>query len=266
MKKRIQVIALLLIFAALLPVFGMRVVAEEAPEIEGFEDGRFTEPRKITVEIYDRGNDGGSTPEDNVFTDFIKEGVMDAYNIEVEFIPVPRWTEVEQLNNLLAAGEAPDICVTYSYSTIQTYAQMGGVQDLHDYVEDYKAYLPNLWDWLGETNIYWDQNPQDGTLWAIEAKLANNARINTFVRKDWLEKLEMDAPTTTEEFEEMLLAFEENAETLLGEDADKMIPFSTSFDIGWRADHLIASEVPADITTKERFVRGFDDRKFISWI
>ena len=39
-------------------------------------------------------------------------------------------TEVEVLNNLLAAGDAPDVCVTYSYPTIQTYATMGGVLDM----------------------------------------------------------------------------------------------------------------------------------------
>lgn len=104
--------------------------------------------------------------------------------------------EVEEINNLLAAGTAPDICVTYSYPTVQTYAQMGGVLDLSSYVEEYRDELPNLWDWLGETNIYWDKDPEDGTLWAIETKLAVSNRVLTFVRQDWLDKLDMEAPTT----------------------------------------------------------------------
>ena len=76
-------------------------------------DGRFTTTRKITVEVYDRSNPGGSTPEDNFFTDFIKEGMLRDHNVEVEFVAVPRWTEDQVINNLLAAGDAPDICVTY---------------------------------------------------------------------------------------------------------------------------------------------------------
>lgn len=224
-------------------------------------DGKFTETRKIVVEVYDRGNDGGSDPTNNMYTKYIQDGMLADHNVEVEFKAVPRWTEVEQINNLLAAGDAPDICVTYDYATILTYANMGGVLDLSSYVDDYKDLLPNLWDWLGETNIYWDRDPVDGTLWAIEAKLAVNNRTCTFVRKDWLDKLGLSEPTTRQEFYEMLVAFRDNADTLLGADADKMVPFSISTDVSWRAASLIESFIDPDISDKEYYVNGFDDRK-----
>ena len=235
--------------------------AEEAAATGELVDGKFAETRHITVEVYDRGNDGGSDPTNNMYTEYIKKGMLEDHNVEVEFVKVPRWTEVEEVNNLLAAGTAPDICVTYSYPTILTYAEMGGVLDLSSYVEDYKAELPNLWDWLGETNMYWDKDPVNGTLWAIEGKLAVNNRINTFVRKDWLDALGIAAPTTTEEFEAMLIAFEENKDTLLGADADKLIPYSVSYDVGWRAATLIESFIDPDITDKEYYINGYDDRK-----
>lgn len=224
-------------------------------------DGKFAETRHITVEVYDRGNDGGSDPTNNMYTEYIKKGMLEDHNVEVEFVKVPRWTEVEEINNLLAAKTAPDICVTYSYPTVKTYADMGGVLDLGTYVEDYKADLPNLWAWLGETNMYWDKDPVDGTLWAIEGKLANSNRVLTFVRQDWLDKLNMKAPTTTEEFEQMLIAFKDNADTLLGADADKMVPYSVSYDVGWRAATLIESFIDPGISDREYYVNGFDDRK-----
>lgn len=226
-------------------------------------DGKFNETRKITVEIFDRGNDGGSKPEDNFYTNFIKEGVLRDHNIEVTFVPVPRWTEVEQINNLLAANDAPDICVTYDYPTIQTYAGMGGVLDMSTYLTENKDLLPNLYGLLTETNINWDKDPTTGTIWAIEARLAHPTRINTFVREDWLKKLNRPEPTTLGEFEEMLKAFKDNAKTLLGADANKMVPFSISFDVGWRADHLLASFVPDNLSNKDFYVYGFDDRKFL---
>lgn len=224
-------------------------------------DGRFVETRHITVEVYNRENDGGSDPTNNKYTQYIKDKMMELHNVEVEFISVPRWTEVEQINNLLAAGDAPDICVTYDYATIQTYANMGGVQNLYPYVDDYKDLLPNMWNWLGAFNIYADQDPTNGNLWAIEGKLAVANRINTFVRKDWLDTLGLNAPTTRQEFEDMLIAFKDNADVLLGADADKMIPFSISYDVGWRAALLIESCMDPDITDYEYFVNGFDDRK-----
>lgn len=234
---------------------------EQAAATGELVDGKFAETRHITVEVYDRGNDGGSDPSNNMYTEYIKKGMLEDHNVEVEFVKVPRWTEVEEINNLLAAGTAPDVCLTYSYPTILTYADMGGVLDLSSYVEDYKAELPHLWDWLGETNMYWDKDPVNGTLWAIEGKMAVSNRINTFVRKDWLDALGLSAPTTTEEFEAMLNAFEENKSTLLGADADKMIPYSVSYDVGWRAATLIESFIDPDITDKEYYVNGYDDRK-----
>ncbi|MBQ1311076.1 MAG: extracellular solute-binding protein [Blautia sp.] len=252
MKKQILYVTLA---AALTASFALSANASE------LVDGKFEETKHITVEVYDRGIDGGSDVTNNDYTRFIKEGMLEAHNVEVEFVAVPRWTEVEQINNLLAAGSAPDLCVTYDLPTIKTYSAMGGVIDMADLVETYKDDLPNLWNWLTETNIYWDKDPSTGELYDIETKLANQNRTNCFVRADWLAKLEMEAPTTKEEFYNMLCAFRDNAELLLGDDADKMIPFSVSYDVGWRASTLIESFLDPEMTDKEFYVNGFDDRK-----
>ena len=235
---------------------------EEVSSGSKFKDGKFVDTVKITVEVYDRGNDGGSDPTNNMYTDFIKKGMKEKYNVDVEFVAVSRWEEVQQINNLLAGGTAPDICLTYDYPTIQTYAGMDGVLELNQYLEEYKDQLPNLYNWLGDTNIYWDQDPTTGELWAIEGKRADIKRINTFVRQDWLDKLGMKAPTTKAEFEKMLVAFKDNAKLLLGDDADKMIPFSVSYDVGWRAANLIESFIDPAMTDKEFYVNGFDDRMY----
>ena len=224
-------------------------------------DGKFAETREITVEIYDRGNDGGSNPEDNDYTRWIQEQMLEKHNVKVNYQKVPRWTEVDDINNLLAGGTAPDVCVTYSYPTVQTYADMGGVIDLAPYLEEYKADLPNLWNWLGETNLYWDKDPATGNVWAVEAKLANMNRVVTFIRQDWLDQLGLEEPTTKEEFHDVLVAFKDNADTLLGADADKIVPYSVSFDVGWRAATLIESFLDPAMSDKEYYVNGFDDRK-----
>ena len=231
-------------------------------DASGFVNGKFTETRKISVEVYDRGNDGGTDPTNNMYTDYIKKGMLETYNVEVEFVAVSRWEEVAQINNLLAAGTAPDICLTYDYPTIQTYAGMGGVTELSKLVDENKALLPNLFAWLGDTNICWDKDPNTGELWAIEGKRADVKRINTFVREDWLKALGMEAPKTTAEFEKMLIAFRDNADKLLGADADKMVPFSISYDVGWRASNIIESFMDPDMTDKERYINGFDSRMY----
>ena len=245
------------LFSAALAVSAFSVCAQA----EELTDGKFAETKHITVEVYDRGIDGGSDVTNNMYTEYIKKGMLEDHNVEVEFVAVPRWTEVEHINNLLAAGTAPDLCVTYDLPTIKTYSAMGGVCDMSELVETYKDDLPNLWNWLTETNIYWDKDPATGELYDIETKLANQNRTNCFVRRDWLDKLGLEAPTTKEEFYNMLCAFRDNAETLLGDDADKMIPFSVSYDVGWRASTLIESFLDPEMSDKEFYVNGFDDRK-----
>lgn len=258
MKK---LLTLVLALAMLLSVCAFSASAEE------LVDGKFAETRHITVEIYNRNNDGGTDPTDNVYTDYIKQGMLEQHNVEVEFVSIGRWTEVDDMNTALASGDAPDVCVTYSYPTIAKYAQMGGIVNLNDIggkkLEEYKDILPNLWALLGDNNIYYDQDPESGNLWAVEARLADNARINTFIRKDWLDKLGLELPTTEEEFHACLEAFRDNAETLLGADAEKMVPYSTSYDIGWRNDLLFMSYVPDDVKDEELFIHSADDRHLL---
>ena len=226
------------------------------------EDGKFAETHHITVEVYDRGNDGGSDPVNNKYTDYIKKGMLDKYNVEVEFVAVPRWTEVEQISNLLAANNAPDVCVTYDIATIETYGNMGGIVDMKDALETNKDILPNLWKHLGETNIYWDQHPDTKTIWDIEAVRENQNDVNTFIREDWLKKLGLEVPTTKEEFYNVLCAFRDNADKLLGADASKLIPYSISFDAGYRAKTLNYSFADPNMTDKDFYINSFDDRGF----
>lgn len=270
MKKAISVLSICLAMATLLPSCskGPKVDNPSLPSNATTQNaeiinGKFTKTRSIIVEIYERGNDGGSKPDDNFYTNYIKEGMLRDHNVEVNYVRVPRWTEAEAMNNLLAAGDAPDVCVTYDYPTIQTYANMGGIVDLAPHLKENKDLLPNLWNLLGDENIYWDEDPEKGTIWAVEAKLFHNKRINTFVREDWLKKLNLEEPKSIEEFEAMLKAFKANASTLLGADANKMIPFSISFDVGWRADHMLTSFVPENFSDKDAYIYGFDDRHLL---
>ncbi|MDR0948053.1 MAG: sugar ABC transporter substrate-binding protein [Lachnospiraceae bacterium] len=242
-------------------------LTQEALDEVGLElvDGkyRFKEMKEITVEIFDRGQDDGkTTPENNYWTDWIKEGVLEDHNISVTFVAVPRWTESDDINNLLASETAPDVCVTYNIAAVNQYAAMGGVVDISELVYDYKPALMNMYNLLEDFNIWFNQDPETGALYAIETLAANTAQINTYVREDWLAKLNLEEPTTLEEFEDVLIAFRDNAETLLGADADQMIPFALSQDVAWRAYNLLHSFFPDDITDKDLYVYGFDDRGF----
>jgi putative aldouronate transport system substrate-binding protein len=128
--------------------------------------------------------------------------------------------------------------------------------------DEYKGLFPNLWNWLGSAGINYRKNPETGEIIAIEGKRNATERIVTFVRKDWLDKLGIAAPTTTQQFEDMLKAFKDNAATLLGSDADKLICYAVTEDVGWTAAGLIESKLDPNLSDKDQYVYGFDDRRF----
>ena len=251
---------LAILLTSMLLVSGIAPIALAADD--GFVDGKFTETRHITVEIFDRSTDG-TVVDDNTYTDFIKQGMLDQYNVEVEFVTVPRWEEANLIPTYLAAGSAPDVSYTYNDGAVYTYFMQDAVLDLQPLIDEYMEYIPNLYDLLGETNMTWKLNPYTGTNYAICARRMNVARINTFVREDWLAKLDLAIPTTTQEFEDMLYAFKENAELLLGEDADKLVPFALSEDVGWEANNILYSFVPDEYTTDKYNYIYNDDRQFL---
>ena len=238
---------------------------DEDPEME-LVDGnwRFKETRKITVEHFDRTADIKSQTDNNYYTNWVQAELKRVHNIEVEYVLMPRWEEDTTIPLWLAAGDAPDICLTYNSNAIQQYANMGAVHDLNELVHEYKARIPHLWDLLGETGMYWWRDPVSGVIYSLETYKAEAPRINTFVREDWLAKLGLKEPTTHQEFEDMLIAFRDNAELLLGNQAARMIPFAMTVDVGWETNNLLMSFVPDATTDREKYIYGYDDRQ-LTW-
>jgi putative aldouronate transport system substrate-binding protein len=222
-------------------------------------------PSKITVEIFDRGNVGGTDPTDNYYTDWIKEKVLADLNIEVEFVAISRWEETDQLNNLMAAGTAPDVCFTYSGELVTNYGLQGGLVDMTPYVDEF---LPDLKEFLGpdlalpgRDMIMRRQDTDTLEMYSVHARRMNVAQVGTFIRKDWLDALDLGIPQTRDEFVDALRAFKENDPGNVG--ADKIIPFTMTNDVRWRASTLLESFVDPTISDEDRWVNSVADRQFL---
>ncbi|MFA9379571.1 MAG: extracellular solute-binding protein [Acetanaerobacterium sp.] len=221
---------------------------------------------EITVEIFDRGTDGGKTdPTDNFYTDWIKAKVLEDLNIGVSFQAVSRWEEVEQLNNLMAAGNAPDVCLTYDQNLIANYRDLGGLTDLAPSVDellpDLKAFLGADSALAGRDLIMRNVNTETGTLFSIPARRMNVAALTTFIRKDWLDKLNLPVPTTTDEYYDALVAFKEQDPGGVG--AGNVIPFTMTNDVRWRAGTIVDSFIDANLSDKDRWINSAVERNFL---
>lgn len=176
------------------------------------------DPVTIKVEVFDRGNSpAGMSVTNNNLTKYVKDNFTAKTNISVEYIPVPRSQEIEKLNVLMASGDAPDIIFTYDTNTIYKYAEQGGLTDLAQVIEENG---PDLKAFLGDetlaTGIF------DNTQYAIPAKRVYLGKYSSMIRQDWLDKLSLPVPQTTDEVYNTLKAFKEKDPGATG---GKTIPF-----------------------------------------
>lgn len=217
----------------------------------------------ITVEVFDRGSDGGKTnAANNAWTDWIKKKVLEDENISVSFIPVPREEDTQALNNMMAAGGAPDLCYTYSTELIDHYAELGGLVDLAPYIDtllkEYKEFLGMDPGMPGEHLVYRGRDPQTGTLYRIPGRYLYTASQNLFIRKDWLDKLGLALPSTKEEYFNALAAFKEYDPGNVGK--NRVIPFSLTKDVRWTAGIIVDPFIDPNLSVKERWINTVIDR------
>ena len=151
----------------------------------------------ITVELFDRSNaPEGSTITENRWTEYVNQE-MNKVGITVEFVPVPRSDEITKMQTMVASQTAPDLTLTYTYSYAEDYYNQGGVWNLNEFI-DGEDQAQNMKAYLGEDVIDIGRNA-DGELYGIVAKRATTAKSNIFLRKDWLDALGLEIPTTPDE-------------------------------------------------------------------
>ncbi|MBW7454929.1 extracellular solute-binding protein [Paenibacillus sepulcri] len=177
------------------------------------------DPITLRVELFDRNNTPAGAPPitDNFMTQFIQKNFGDPNNIKVEFVTVPRSQEVDKLNVLMAANQAPDIAYTYDQPTVQKYVKDGGLTDLGPLIEQFG---PNLKKTMGDELLSY--GIFDGKQYTVPAKRVLTAQMTTFIREDWLKELNLPLPETTEQFYETLKAFKEKKP---GKSGDNVIPY-----------------------------------------
>jgi len=230
-------------------------------EVDANGNLRFTEPREIRVLTWDRSD---NEDPNTAFTAYLAEKALELHNIIVtEFVDSPRHGEDQNMLLLLTEQIAPDVCVTYNYQAVNEFARQGAITNLEPYFRDSADIFPNLWAWLGAGRLYANQDRDTGEIYSFVSKMPTNQRYIPFIREDWVAKLGMELPTNIDEFEALLYAFKDNAELLLGSDAEYMVPLHMTADPGWVAGQMIGSFIPDDITDKDLYIYGWGGERNI---
>ena len=168
----------------------------------------------ITSELvtFDVWIEGGSD------TDWTENGwlkeVEELTNIHVNIISSSSADALTKRNLLLASGDYPDIFLTdWGCTFTQSDVMQFGVKEeilvpITDYIDEYGTELPALFEYnpLFKTT----STAPNGEIYGV-ARFSEcyhcSAYPKMYIRTDWLEKLGLEMPTTTEEFREVLRAF-----------------------------------------------------------
>lgn len=220
-------------------------------------------PAEITVEVFDRGTRVDAIK--NNWTNWIQQHLLEDENIKITFVSVPRNDEVPALNNMMAAGNPPDICFTYNTEMINNFRDLGGLYDMapkaEELMPDLKAFLgpdPML---PGQSLLYRNQDRTTKEMYYFPARRIFQGRYSTFIRKDWLDKLGLPLPSTTQEFYDALLAFKQKDPGGIG--SANVVPYVSSKNIAIRAANIIESFIDKNLTDKDRWINTVADRSFL---
>lgn len=223
------------------------------------EGEKSTERVTLKVEVFDRGNSPAPhTITNNYLTKLVQERFGDPNNIDVEFVPIQRSEEVTKLNVLMASNtDVPDIVFTYDSSLFYRYAQQGGLTDVGALLDEFG---PNLKKFIGDETLAFGQ--LEGKQYSIPGKRAITGRYSSYIRQDWLDKLGLPMPTTTDELYTTLKAFKEKDPGGLG---SKNIPMGMALAPA-QYETLIYSfmkPISGDLTYSQRYElplhEGFKD-------
>jgi len=221
-----------------------------------------TASNAVTVEIFDRGTDGGrSLAYDNAWTNWIKQKVKADLNLDLTFIPVGRWTEDTDIINLLASGSAPDLCYSYNLTMINNFRDQGGILDVAPYVDSHLGDLKKL---LGDDPVFpgkdfiaRDGDQQTGRIYSIPSYRVSLAERGMFIRKDWLDRLGLAMPTNINQFHDALIAFRDRDPGGVG---NRIVPYGQNFDARWGLADLMHHHVSTNMSERDRWVNLIHER------
>lgn len=137
--------------------------------------------------------------------DFVKKTIEEKFNVSIDLETMPAGNEFNtRLTLLISSGDAPDLMAT-SGSLAAQLNEDGVMADLKPYLNPEE--MPNLFKWVTQEEV--DAFQLAGLYTRGPIPVNPVAPTSYFIRKDWLDHLNLELPTNYEELTEVMRAFTE---------------------------------------------------------
>ena len=183
MKKLVSILLALGLLLSLIPAAMAETPADWEP---------FAERVKITVPVYDRSKAGYPPVDDNYWTKWIQENFGDKYNIDVQYVAIPRGDVMTTYAKLIAGGDTPTIMMEYDYPKVAQWASDGAMTTID--LEAFAKVAPTFYQAMVDNNQlgYTDINGQTYFVLTERPYYNTTFAYATFVRMDWLRQVGYD--------------------------------------------------------------------------
>jgi len=179
----------------------------------------------------------------------IAEELNRRMNMNIEWDLSPSENYGTQCTMVIASGEYPDAmeyaCSAYP-NDIDSLAEDGVIIPLDDLLDEYGK---NIREVRAEDYLW--HTAEDGHIYSISCRQQEFSNSLWQIRKDWLDKLNLAVPTTLDEFHEVLLAFRDNSDLLVGA-GNQLIPYGN-------CQNFNNSEIEPLIFGAYGFFKGWND-------
>lgn len=147
----------------------------------------------------------------------VMQKMFEATNVKIESIVAPATNFDEKFNVAIMGNELPDLMMNTSIDTLNEYGQKGAFIPLEDLIEQYAPNISARLDDRARQML----TASDGHIYALPRFGQDRLRTGWLIRKDWLDDLGLEVPTTTDEWIEVLRAFKEEDP---GNAGDNLVP------------------------------------------
>jgi putative aldouronate transport system substrate-binding protein len=113
----------------------------------------------------------------------------------------------------------------------------------------------------GKDFIYRNLNASNNTLYNIPSYRVALAQRNIFIRQDWLDKVGLALPTTTQQFHDALVAFRDRDPGNVGR--ANVVPLAQDSDVRWGLANFMNPSINANITDRDRYIYGIVERNIV---
>ena len=247
----------------------------------GASGGTDVDPAEVAMPLKEKATISGLTnfpagTESNPNNRTIFKRLEEKTNVHVDWktIQSDQWGDKIQLemSNLKTLPEFV-FNAGFGDTDLLKYAKQGVIINLEEYIDKYMPNLKKVFEQAPEYRTMCEDT--DGHIWALpwieqlgyEKTAIQSIGNMPFINKDWLDFLKLDMPKTVDEFEQVLIAFRDNAAALQKEfNIDgSIIPMSCIMNDGDQDPSVLINgfgEGYGDMD-KGRHIAVTDDKKVI---